>query len=561
MNEWEKCKKRFPNWTSLTPDETNHLSIFFKDHFAATDQGQRFLFAQFSDSTFWSAGPSHPWRYLDDNEQISEELLTAQYLDHESIDNLNILRGTGQYQGKEVKYSIERNCWTFLNNRTVHIHGTSASETPESPTDDDTARVEQLLEQAETTVTSAIQKLQTVSRPASPAVQTSSLPTPPVSKGKAPAPNPPRPRTPATRTPAPKASTSRQPIQAPPPQPAAPQPPPGNPPPNPPAPAAMAQQNQPRILGTTPDPYDGSPDKAIAFWNTLANYYAINDGVYTTNAQKVSSALTHFKIGTSAGNWASNKMQTALAVQPPNYGTWDEFKEAFKKQFIPPASQMEAISKMHNNQMGAKDFATWFQEWSTEARRAGSDETTKMWAFRRNLPTILQQKLLTLSPQPTTLDALVEKAREFDKNWQIFGRPSGAPTRGRGFSRGNWCGNQNPRIQEIKEEEETKIEIAATQPRRGSGKKRGKLTEQERKHRRTNNLCMYCGKPGHIAVNCPISQRPYMGQAVRQLGTTPEGEPSIESQFEDLNINAVTLFNVIDKMIVDSDSKTKDKSF
>jgi len=321
----------------------------------------------------------------------------------------------------------------------------------------------------------------------------------------------------------------------------------------------MAQQNQPRILGTTPDPYDGSPNKAIAFWNTLANYYAINDGVYTTNAQKVSSALTHFKIGTSAGNWASDKMQTALAVQPPNYGTWDEFKEAFKKQFIPPAFQMEAISKMHNNQMGAKDFATWFQEWSTEARRARSDETTKMWAFRRNLPSILQQKLLTLSPQPTTLDDLVEKAREFDKNWQIFGRPSGAPTRGWGSFRGKSRGNQNPRIQEIKEEEEARIEIAATQSRRG--RKRGKLTEQERKNRRTNNLCMYCGKPRHIAVNCPISRRPYMGSSVRQLGTTPEGEPLIESQLEDLNINAVTPFNVIDKMIVDSNPKTENKSF
>ena len=192
----------------------------------------------------------------------------------------------------------------------------------------------------------------------------------------------------------------------------------------------MAQQNQPRILGTAPDPYDGSPEKAIAFWNTLANYYAINDGVYTTNAQKVSSALTHFKIGTPGGNWASDLMQMALAHQLPNYGTWDEFKEAFKKQFIPPASQMEAISKMHSNQMGAKDFATWFLEWSNEAQRTGVDEITKMWAFRRNLPTGIQQKLLTLSPQPTTLDTLVEKAREFDKNWQIFGRPSGSSTRG-----------------------------------------------------------------------------------------------------------------------------------
>jgi len=83
----------------------------------------------------------------------------------------------------------------------------------------------------------------------------------------------------------------------------------------------MAQQNQPRLLGIPPDPYNSSPTKAIAFWNTLANYYTINDSVYATNAQKVSSALTYFKIGTPGGNWASDLIQTALAANPVNYGT------------------------------------------------------------------------------------------------------------------------------------------------------------------------------------------------------------------------------------------------
>jgi len=40
---------------------------------------------------------------------------------------------------------------------------------------------------------------------------------------------------------------------------------------------------------------------------------------------------------------------------------------------------------------------------------------------------------------------------------------------------------------------------------------------------------------------------------------TPEGKPLIQSQIEDLNINSVTPFNVIDEMIVNL--KPKDKSF
>ena len=170
MNEWEKCKKRFPHRTTLTESEKEYIPIAFNDHFAATDQGQRFLFGLIADAILWSAGPTHPWRYLEDNELVSEERLTARFLNKEYIDNLHPLKGTGQYQGKEVKYNISKNLWVYLNNRTVHFHGTSASETPASSEDDDTARVQEILESMETTVSTAIQKLREISRPASPAI-------------------------------------------------------------------------------------------------------------------------------------------------------------------------------------------------------------------------------------------------------------------------------------------------------------------------------------------------------------------------------------------------------
>jgi len=159
MNEWEKCQKRFPHRTTLTQEERDHLSITFTDHFAATDQGQRFIFGNSNNNIFWSAGPSHPWRDLEDNEPVSEERLTAEFLNKEYIDNLHPLRGTGQYQGKEVKYNLERHLWVYLNNRTVHFHSTSPSETPGSSDNDDTSRVQKILESTETTISTAIKKL------------------------------------------------------------------------------------------------------------------------------------------------------------------------------------------------------------------------------------------------------------------------------------------------------------------------------------------------------------------------------------------------------------------
>jgi hypothetical protein len=63
----------------------------------------------------------------------------------------------------------------------------------------------------------------------------------------------------------------------------------------------MAQAHQPHLLGMAPKSFDGSTDKAIAFWNTLKNYYTINAAVYDNEDKKISTALTYFKLSTQAG--------------------------------------------------------------------------------------------------------------------------------------------------------------------------------------------------------------------------------------------------------------------
>ena len=82
----------------------------------------------------------------------------------------------------------------------------------------------------------------------------------------------------------------------------------------------------------------------------------------------MAAALTHFKLGTPAGDWASDHLSMALAATPINYGTWAAFKMAFEAQFIPPQMQIEAIQKIYNTPMGSREFNEWFQEWSMQAR-------------------------------------------------------------------------------------------------------------------------------------------------------------------------------------------------
>jgi len=203
----------------------------------------------------------------------------------------------------------------------------------------------------------------------------SSLPTPPVSKGKGKEERLPQTFSSSLRssqaTPVPTATQSEAPQvlqgnpkgippQIPPYWPCSgrsglPQRPPSPPPPHPPVIMAGNVATS-KLLGSTPDPYDRNPAKAQAFWNTLANYCTMNDTVYNTNNKKVPAALMNFKTGTCGGDWASNCIAEALAANPQDYRTWAQFQTAFQKQFIPPEVQQEAIKGMHNIYMGNQEF-------------------------------------------------------------------------------------------------------------------------------------------------------------------------------------------------------------
>jgi hypothetical protein len=124
---------------------------------------------------------------------------------------------------------------------------------------------------------------------------------------------------------------------------APPPPPGGNPPPALNPPAANIAAAPPYTIGTTPDAFDGNLAKAESFWNALENYYTLNNVVYTNEGQKVAATLTHFKMGTSARDWASDCLATALEATPITYGTWANFKTKFREQFIPPQMQVESI--------------------------------------------------------------------------------------------------------------------------------------------------------------------------------------------------------------------------
>ena len=183
----------------------------------------------------------------------------------------------------------------------------------------------------------------------------------------------------------------------------------------------MAANPPAKILGAAPEPFNGKAENANAFWNNLENYFYLNEDIFTTDNKKISTALTYFKIGTPAGDWAQDKQKTALTATPISFGTWADFRASFDKHFIPAHTKLDATNAMYTSRMGNRPFSEWYQEWSTHAARSRANEETMMYAFRQAIPTALHAKIVGLTPQPDTLAALVEKARDLDCIWRIYG--------------------------------------------------------------------------------------------------------------------------------------------
>ena len=154
-----------------------------------------------------------------------------------------------------------------------------------------------------------------------------------------------------------------------------------------------------------------------------------------------------------------------------------------------------------------------------------------MYAFRKCINSALQQKLVALSPQPATLADLVDKARDLDRSFCMFTPRSYSSC---GCGRGRFT----PRIQELTGEENPTAEINVTRGRGRGSFKRGRLSPEERERCFKEKLCMYCGKPGHIALNCNLGKHP--GTSLCQMDSIPEDEMDKLSIHNDIQVNRLS---------------------
>ena len=85
-----------------------------------------------------------------------------------------------------------------------------------------------------------------------------------------------------------------------------------------------------------------------------------------------------------------------------------------------------------------------------------------------------------------------------------------------------------------------------------TARRRGPLSEEEKQRRRANRLCLYCGGPGHIAVNCPHRPRRQVNQIVASSDCTKP-----ESILVGISDNSTIIPNLANKFDVLSQLEEK----
>jgi hypothetical protein len=107
-----------------------------------------------------------------------------------------------------------------------------------------------------------------------------------------------------------------------------------------------------------------------------------------------------------------------------------------------------------------------------------------MFTFRQAIPRALNDKLIGVSLQPTTMADLIWHAKTFDKNWRMYNKSRTSQT--------------NVQAAQLDSQDDTSLNATGQ-----SNPQFRRLSNEQKAYRRKNNLCMYCGGKGHYQDKCP----------------------------------------------------------
>jgi len=270
-------------------DELTQIPFSFEPLCVTGFMNREILFsAKWRSEALIAPAPAGPWHIIHPGTD-QQELLTTDHwkivypgIQHLDITDWHNLAGT--YNRKNVRWSCSQNHFIYDNNRPVIFPTEEEAKTAEVSQLLESSR--QILERTTATTTSMLPQTspetpkQELTRKFSKIAATAST-----SKGKQPV---------ASQLPTPPVFKAAKPIST---------------------------TTNTKVLGTASEAFDETASKAEGFLDALRNYYYLNESLYPDDCRRVASALTHFKVGTPAGEWARDCQDMAQIQTPIDYGS------------------------------------------------------------------------------------------------------------------------------------------------------------------------------------------------------------------------------------------------
>lgn len=261
-----------------------------------------------------------------------------------------------------------------------------------------------------------------------------------------------------------------------------------------------------------PERFDGSPEKFKGFWIQLQLVTRLQPHHFTDETTKVlyasnllqGKALTWFEPFLNSyfeqGDGAPRKIREL-------FGSLERFKEELSSFCGVRDQEKEAERKIHTIKQ-VTSVSHYAAQFRSIAVHLDWDDAALASVFYRGLREEVREQYINRE-KPTGLDRLIADATKLDNRIMEFKQekvqrnflPRGNPAAKRypaNVSKPRFYGGPMP------------MDLDNANKKRNYTK--GPLSKAEKERRIKNSLCLYCGKPGHVANDCTAKKKKPFGK-------------------------------------------------
>jgi hypothetical protein len=233
-----------------------------------------------------------------------------------------------------------------------------------------------------------------------------------------------------------------------------------------------------------------------------------NPDTFADDKSKIVYAGSYLREG--AFKWFSPHVNAVTGVIA--FNTWRQFADGLAAAFDDPDRVATAERDLKKLKQANKTASAYHAEFVSTVAPLDLDRRSKISAFRDGLSREVKTLLATQVSPPADFDQFVNLVIKLDNNHRSLQQESNHSSHAPSTSQsGHTPSSRGSGSSKPASAPQAPTTSTGTHPgpmdTSNSSRRFQKLTDAEKKRRRDNNLCSYCGGDGHYAGSCP-NKRP-----------------------------------------------------